>query len=394
MPHRHSKSLMETLAQYSPTCKVDRSLCISTHLIRATDNSPVVGIEAEHTSKKETINLFSDALIWYHHHFNNNGTLRFILGESPSNMHPVLCALATLCHNLQPRVKVQVEIDQVPADLSLPEFSQEEDPWARTLLTRGDMPLPELAVRLSREVGCPSFRWYFTLKARRWSGRVEGLIVCSLSPDGTSGTLGIGAPGKHGAIGQARQHFTELAGQEEIRFNVDNLSDVAKIIKALAKDRQTGVLAHLDPEHHLESRILRGVVPVRLQDSTELEMVQKDHSFQLPTRWHPGGVPKYLDVLMRSGKTPWAVELKVAESFHVRYYRHAICQAVLYREFIRHATSFFPWFERHGLDPTQCRAAIAFPKPSRLNQTAEVGLADIQWLADLFQVKVITLDLA
>jgi hypothetical protein len=85
------------------------------------------------------------------------------------------------------------------------------------------------------------------------------------------------------------------------------------------------------------------------------------------------------------------VELKVKGPFHVRYYRQAICQVVLYREFIRHAKSFFPWFERHGLDPTQCRAAVAFPKPGCLNRTAEVGFDDIKWLADLFRVEVVVL---
>ncbi len=121
-------------------------------------------------------------------------------------------------------------------------------------------------------------------------------------------------------------------------------------------------------------------------------MVQEDHAFQLPTRWLPGGTPKFLDVLMRLGTTPWAVELKVSDNFHVRYYRHAICQVILYREFIRHATSFFPWFEQHGLDPTQCRAAVAFPKPGDLNGAAETGLDDIKWLAGLFQVELIVLN--
>ena len=195
-----------------------------------------------------------------------------------------------------------------------------------------------------------------------------------------------------GDTSRARERFIEIAGQEEIRFDSSNLQRAAQVISELAMDRENGTLAGLEREHHLESRVLRGAVPVSLEDSTNLLPVQEDHPFQLPTRWCPGGTPKYLDVLMKSGRTPWAVELKVSETFHVRYYRHAICQVVLYREFIRHATSFSQWFERHGLDPKQCKAAVAFPKPGLLNGNAQVGLDDINWLASLFQVEVITLD--
>ncbi len=46
------------------------------------------------------------------------------------------------------------------------------------------------------------------------------------------------------------------------------------------------------------------------------------------------------------------------------YYRHAVGQAVLYRHFIRTATSLKPWFDRHQLDQTTCQAAVIVPELS------------------------------
>jgi hypothetical protein len=43
------------------------------------------------------------------------------------------------------------------------------------------------------------------------------------------------------------------------------------------------------------------------------------------------------------------------------YYRHAVGQAVLNRQFIRSAGPLDPWFSRQGLDRTAVRAAVAVP---------------------------------
>ena len=45
-----------------------------------------------------------------------------------------------------------------------------------------------------------------------------------------------------------------------------------------------------------------------------------------------------------------------------QYYRHAVHQAVLYREFIRTATPLAPWFDRQGLIQAECRAAVVTPQ--------------------------------
>ena len=106
-----------------------------------------------------------------------------------------------------------------------------------------------------------------------------------------------------------------------------------------------------------------------------------------PTLWsHTHGArARYVDVLMRSNDIPWVVELKVNSGGKGKYYRHAIAQVVLYREFIRTATWIHPWFEDQGLDPQKCQAVVAFPTegedPRRLRA-----------LASLFEVNVTTLE--
>ncbi|MFD0205474.1 MULTISPECIES: hypothetical protein [Saccharothrix] len=85
--------------------------------------------------------------------------------------------------------------------------------------------------------------------------------------------------------------------------------------------------------------------------------------FQGP-RWGrtTSNAARYLDALMRQGKVPWAVEMKVRGARGVGgYYRHAVGQAVLYRHWIRSATALDPWFTRQGLDRTAARAAVVVP---------------------------------
>ena len=92
---------------------------------------------------------------------------------------------------------------------------------------------------------------------------------------------------------------------------------------------------------------------------------------------------------MRSGPTPWVVELKAATGGQGQYYRHAVGQAVLYREFIRKASNLHPWFQSHGLEATECQAVVAFPELR--GRDRDRLLSDIQWLGDLFDIAVVPL---
>ena len=61
-------------------------------------------------------------------------------------------------------------------------------------------------------------------------------------------------------------------------------------------------------------------------------------------------------------ETPWAIEMKVAGSAGVgQYYRHAIAQAVLYREFIKQATPCTGGSTRRVSRPTVVRAPSSCP---------------------------------
>jgi len=114
-----------------------------------------------------------------------------------------------------------------------------------------------------------------------------------------------------------------------------------------------------------------------------------EYPFQLPTLWAPQGRARFLDALMHSEKVPWAVEIKEPKGSSVgEDYRHAITQAVLYREFIRRAKELHSWFERQSLDASQCRAAIAFPKMES-NQKQQELLRHHQEVARAFGVEVI-----
>ncbi len=44
-----------------------------------------------------------------------------------------------------------------------------------------------------------------------------------------------------------------------------------------------------------------------------------------------------------------------------QYDRHALGQAVLYRQFIRQARALHFWFDDQGLDATGCKAAVVVP---------------------------------
>jgi hypothetical protein len=73
------------------------------------------------------------------------------------------------------------------------------------------------------------------------------------------------------------------------------------------------------------------------------------------------------------------------------YYRHAVSQAVLYREFIRAATPLYFWFQDQDLDANDCRAAVVVP-----DLTAESARrnhrADLQSICKLFDVELIEVD--
>jgi hypothetical protein len=215
--------------------------------------------------------------------------------------------------------------------------------------------------------------------------------VCRLQHNGLSGTISIGKTGKDGAIsGERRKFLTVSQGRECVPFNVDTVAAAAEMLRQLATDREGGVLACGQGEHCLEARLLNGKTRITLQDSLELECVTAADGlpFQFPTQWSSDGSDRYVDVLMRSGDVPWVVEIKDPKTGMGQHLRHAVVQAVLYREYIRNADRLHPWFEEQGLSAKACRAAVTFPK---LPKSAARWKLHVEDLAKLFDVAVVEL---
>jgi len=148
-------------------------------------------------------------------------------------------------------------------------------------------------------------------------------------------------------------------------------------------------------EHMLESAVLNQRVPVEIAPGGPvLEPVAPapQPPFQFPALYAHDGPARYIDAVMRHDDSLWVVELKVGSQGEGQYYRHALTQALLYREFIRSAVELHPWLINNmpGLatsGPLWCQAAVAFPKLqsrrknllSRLRETAlQLGVRVIE----------------
>ena len=73
-----------------------------------------------------------------------------------------------------------------------------------------------------------------------------------------------------------------------------------------------------------------------------------------------------------------------------QYYRHAVAQAVLYREFIRKAEPLHPWFKARGLDRRGCQAAVVVPRLT--NPRHEQWRDHVTGLCEAFEVEFVEVD--
>ena len=278
--------------------------------------------------------------------------------------------------------------------------------WRRLLsevLQRG---LPPLVRDVMDQVGREELRAYPMLsQPGRWSIRLEGLEVARL--DGAGGFVDVGKPGKDNAVSPARREWLQASEPGVAR---DVRADDPGAIAAAARQITRFAAAWLNPggkqqnEHALESRILRGHTPIDVPGVGVLDLIPPptrdlegyaNWGSQFPTLWGTGGPARYLDALLRKGRTPWAIEMKVdiggSGTGIGGYYRHAISQAVLYREFIRAATPLHFWFQDQDLDANDCRAAVIVPDLTAGNARRD-HRADLQSICKLFEVELIEVD--
>lgn len=352
-------------------------------LLGQMNGKPVVAIGGDADAKTQ-INAFQDAVHW-HNLKGGTGTALFVLGRGALTDN-VLPIVATLSHALGEKIRIDVEVDGKHHAGTHPMFLQPRD-WLGLLELREGMHPPALALSLFKQAAIDSFRWYRPVtRNAKWSGRVDGLQVCEISHSGKRPlVMKIGKLGKKNDESLARRCFRKIAGKDEVTVKETDLEQAVEILRRIDAARATGALASCELEHRLEARVLRGATPVVVDGEWLLPAIS-DWPFQFPTLWSDSAQDRarYVDVLMAKGEVPWILELKVDSAGRGQHYRHAIGQAVLYREFVRRAKWLHPWFKKKNLDPTKCQAAIAFPAHPG-DQRA------LLQLAAQFDVKVATL---
>lgn len=353
------------------------AVCLNDDAMRARGRNPGVDSQA---------NLVVDAVHLCLHSNPPRKSARIIFRRLADKAQTELeNAVAVLIKSLKepPTIEPQVE-DEQPRKFEAQPYGK-PNWYARLMEEKSD--LPDIAKDLEAAVNDDSFRWYRSVTADYWSGRIGGLEVCRVSSDGKERRLQLGGINE----GPAKKVFMKILEEEKVKagaFEHHQIKDVAKAIRSLAESRKNGKLKKYQREHLLESRILSGNLKIATAAGTPVPVLG-DHPFQYPALWVPGGSAKFVDALMRIGDVPYVVELK-AESNRGQGYRHAITQAVLYREFIREAVALHPWFERRGLDPRKCRALVAFPElegrnrglllnlHSAVGRAFDVGVAEIK----------------
>lgn len=315
----------------------------------------------------------------------------------PSLANEARGALGTLSDALRGDIHVNVE-EQTPAHA----WAQARVGWDQAdlheygrwpeLLARA-RPLPTLVAGIVEAVNDPALRAYPLLSTKvGWSLRLEGLEVARATSK--SATLNVGKDSKTGTRSLPRGEWIAATGQAH-PVVTDDPHRAAGLIASFASAWRSLATTRTDQdEHALESRILRGNVTLRAND-VPLALIQPhpvvNWGSQFPTKWGPAGKPRYLDALLRDGSTPWAIEMKVQGGAGVgQYYRHAVAQAVLYREFIRQATPLHSWFDERGLNAKACEAAVVVP---RLTNPKQLHWRDrVARLCDAFEVVFIEVD--
>ncbi len=338
---------------------------------------------------KTQIDAVLDALHWAHWDLPGDDPVTLVLGSGPK-LHSVKETIALLMSGLRDRNLINFQIDLDPPDLSLPDIDRRSNVRLKDFRKRDQAVLPEIGQLISQKISDPSFQWEKSLTQSVWSGRIDGLQVCLIDRNNRA-CLTVGKPGSNGAVSTARSRFHSIIGMYDFPINDANMDAAVFWLQKLIQDRRSnepGSLGATDLEHKLEARVRRGAVQIVVPNKdTALIPLQT----QFPTFWSSTGRARYIDVLMYRGNVPIVLELKVPEGAgQWQYFREAVGQVALYREFIRRATGLYQWFAERNLDATQCRAAVAFPMMGSPKQR-KAALEHVQYLADLFDVDVIVL---
>lgn len=257
--------------------------------------------------------------------------------------------------------------------------------WKRQLASRPSK-VPELGRVLEAllKTRVPAFRWYRNLTSTFWSGRVGGWQVCTMEDGGS----------------EIRFGRTDKERSDNPSARSGKLQVLVSWVEGFAKKRSDPESADggRKREHLLESAIWRGpeVIPVKLPGrSTSLIPMVDIHEppLQVPALYSdaPEASARFVDAVMKDGTTPWVLELKVDSAGQGKYYRHAVSQAVLYRDFLRAATPLHGWFRQLGVRPEDFQGAVVFPQLKGTEEHRNQLLKPLRETADRFGIAVVEL---
>ena len=406
--------------------KRDAAAGLSSHLLRGRVGKRLTVAVGGDARSETAINALLDLLAW--HWIERVGPadgVELLVGDGP-NASKILGALRTLAatHAGRPNIdlylvaRVGGTLQRQEADVPVPTFesSSRATTWAGYLSGWWDARPAGLAADLVDAIGDARARLYPPLSKRvadgEWSLRIDGLQVGVVGS--VRGRLGIGRAGA--GRGAAVAAWTTIAGTGpqvvsaapgDGELSVAAAAQLVRDLIAAFHGAAGGRLEHGQPDHALEATVLRGGLRV-LVGGRALEPLispfdppgspansRVARGSQIPTQWWADGDPRYLDALLRDGRTAWAVEMKEPSRAggHGRYLRHAIGQAVLYRHFLRTASPYGQWFNTAGLDQHGVRALVLYPQPDQVREAKISRRIGALWLlASAFDVQLVAVN--
>jgi hypothetical protein len=398
----------------------DRGLSLSRMLVRAVWRGRHTLAVGSDVAPVRRIGALLDLIAW---HISaapppgiDPGTVTLLLARTTQESSDAIRVLSGALTS-GPRVQLLCQADRHAGPLfeddtgSAPDYAESvrAQQWAGYLVGWSRAQPSGAARRLAELVSSDTLRLYPMLTKSPdppvWSVRLDGLEVGRVNE--TGGWLDVGKDSPTGHRSTARKGWLSVwpAGTR-LQFTANPASSpsgtetletaagrLRALIGAFGGAHAPAGLEHGQPEHALESRVLRGVVPVTAGGATLAPAFDDplvSRGSQFPTLWGRGGPAHFLDALLCRGRVPWAVELKVLSGGGAGvYYRHGVAQAVLYRHFIRSATPVHAWFAEASMDAAACRACLAV---SRALPAATAQMQALRILAGKFDVSVAEID--